>query len=212
MVNYTALNMARYPRREHFEYFSAMPVPTLGVTVKLDVSKLVRFCKAKKCSFYMAMTHISCLAANRIAEFRRRTKNGGIIEYERCGTSHIELLPDGTYCYCTLWHDQPWDEFFPYAAACREQVRRDPGIDEDEDSDALYFITTLPWFHYEQISMPVTDPVLDNPRLCWGKYEEDFAGRSVLPYSVFVNHALMDGVHLAAFFRNLQEEIDALAF
>lgn len=209
-MEYRVLDMSRYPRIEHFRYFMSMPDPTAAITAKVDVTELVRFCREKRCSFYMAATHVSCIAANRIPELRRRTRDGGIIEYAECGTSHIELLPDETYCYCTLWHDMPWDEFIPYAGQCRKKAVAAPGIEEDEDVDALYFVTTLPWIHYEQISMPVTDPVTDNPRFCWGKYEADHRGRLMMPYTLSANHALMDGVHFGRFFGNLQEEIDRL--
>lgn len=210
MIKYNVLNMEHYPRVDHFHYFSAMPNPSTGVTAKVDVTRLVRFCKEKGCSFYTAMIHIACLAANRVPEFRRRVKDGGIIEYETCGTSHIELMPNDTYCYCSLRHDMDWDEYLRYAGHCREKARSAPYITEDEDADAQYFITTLPWIHYEQILMPVTDPVTDNPRFCWGKYEEDFRGRLMMPFTVIVNYALMDGIHISTLFRNLQEEIDRL--
>lgn len=208
MVEYRTINMEEYPRREHFRYFSAMPVPTFGITARVDVTGLVRFCRERRCSFYMAMTHIACLAANGVPELRRRSRDGGIIEYAKCGTSHIELLPDETYCYCTLWHDMDWDEFIPYAEACRKRAVSAPVIEEDVDVDALYFITTVPWISYEQVSMPITSPVDDNPRFCWGRYEENHRGRLMLPFTLNANHALMDGVHAGAFYRRLQEELD----
>lgn len=56
--------------------------------------------------------------------------------------------------------------------------------------------------------MPITSPVDDNPRFCWGGYEEDHRGRLMLPFTLNANHALMDGVHAGAFYRRLQEELD----
>lgn len=209
MTDYKTIDMESYERKAHFEYFSSMPDPTVGLTVKVDVTKLVSFCKMKKCSFYMAMTHIACIAANKVPELRRRTKDGGIIEYTECGSSHIEPRSDGSYCYCTLWHNMNWDEFIPYAEKCRERAKQG-GIEEDEAVDALYFVTTVPWLHYEQVSMPVPCPINDNPSFCWGKWEADYTGRKMMPFSLFVNHALMDGIHIAEFYRILQEELDRL--
>ena len=84
------------------------------------------------------------------------------------------------------------------------------GIAEDEDVDALCFVTCLPWLHYEQVTMPVAAPVADNPGFCRGRYEADLRGRLMLPFTLHVNHALMDGAHMAAFFRNLQEELNGV--
>lgn len=53
VVEYRTINMEEYPRREHFRYFSAMPVPTFGITARVDVTGLVRLCRERRCSFYM---------------------------------------------------------------------------------------------------------------------------------------------------------------
>lgn len=208
MTDFTMIDMEHYPRLEHFRYFSSMPDPKLGITVKVDVSRLAEFCREKNFSFYLAMTHTACLAANRVPELRQRRRGGGIIEYSECGTSHIELLPDSSYCYCTLRHGMSWDEFIPYAKACREKAVASPGIAEEEDADSLFFVSSLPWLHYEQVSMPVSGNAADNPHLCWGRYEEDSRGRLMIPFTLYANHALADGIHFAAFFRILQEELD----
>lgn len=209
-MEYHTINMDEYPRKEHFQYFSELPDPTLGITVKVDVSRLVKFCKVRDCSFYLAMTHVACLAANRIPQLRQRTRGKDIIEYSECGTSHIELLDNETYCYCTLWHGMEWEQFITYSEARREEAKGSPSLDEDDNVDALYFITCLPWLSYDQLSMPSTGEASDNPHFCWGRFEEDFKGRLMMPFTLTVNHALMDGIHISRFFSVLQDEIDSL--
>ena len=41
------------------------------------------------------------------------------MEYDACGTSHVELREDGTYGYCTLYHDRPFREYIACAEAGR---------------------------------------------------------------------------------------------
>ena len=48
-----------------------------------------------------------------------------------------------------------------------------------------------------------------NPRFSWGKFTEE-NGRVTLPVSLFVNHALADGLHIARFFQGLETELAAL--
>ena len=50
--------------------------------------------------------------------------DGGIVEYERCESSHIELLENGAYCYCALAHDpeQSLADYLAYAEAARIAV------------------------------------------------------------------------------------------
>ena len=111
----TVIDMAQYARRRHFDYFRSLPYPYVGVTENVDVSGLVRFCHEKGCSFYLAFLHAAARAADGVPQLRQRIRDGGIVEYDACPTSHTELLPDGTYCYCTLRHDHPLDRYLPYA-------------------------------------------------------------------------------------------------
>ncbi len=50
-MNFTEIDLQNYPRRQHFEYFSSLQYPYVGVTNQVDVTALVRFCKERKCSF-----------------------------------------------------------------------------------------------------------------------------------------------------------------
>ena len=74
----------------------------------------------------------------------------------------------------------------------------------------MYFISTLPWLHYSALIQPVAGGDESNPRITWGKYEDDGAGRTTMPLSVLAHHALVDGIHIAQFYKNLNDEITKL--
>jgi chloramphenicol O-acetyltransferase type A len=44
------------------------------------------------------------------------------------------------------------------------------------------------------------------PRIAWGRFEER-EGKLVMPLNVQAHHALIDGVHLAKFFRKVEDLI-----
>lgn len=198
------VDMASSPRRAHFDYFRSLQNPMVGVTVDVDVTDLVEACRAGGVSFYLAFIHIAALAADGVPELRRRIRDGRVVEYDACGTSHIEPLPDGSYAYCTLYHDMEWVDYFHRA----EQVRRDcvehPSIDEADDAEGLYFITTLPWLHYTQLVQPTAGGDESNPRISWGRYDRDARGRLQMPVTLLCHHALVDGAHIAGFYQGLE--------
>ena len=206
MMNDRQIDMEAYPRRAHFEHFLAMPNPFVGVTVDVDATSLKAYCAEKGVSFTLAFTHAAALAANAVPQLRQRVRDGRIVEYEACGTSHIELLEDGAYCYCTLWHDRPWETYFPYAEEARRACRERATIEEDGDVDALYFVTCLPWLRFRDFTQP-TDPAVSNPHISWGRLEKDWRGRWTLPVNLLAHHALVDGAHIAAFFRELEGQL-----
>lgn len=209
-MTYRELDMETYPRKAHFDYFRTMTNPYVGVTCEVDVTELVRFCKRVGCSFYTAMIHTVALAADAIPAFCQRIRGDGIVEFAACPTSHTELLEDGTYCYCTLHHDLPWREYLAYAERTRKVCRESGTIDESEEVESEYFISCLPWLHYSSLVQPTTANGDSNPRITWGKYEENYKGRLMLPVTVLVHHALMDGAQLGQFYANLSQELSRL--
>ena len=203
--------MTTYPRKAHYDHFRHAPNPHVGVTVDVDVTELVERCKENGWSFYLAFIRVAALAANAVPELRRRIRGDGIAEYDACGTSHIELLDDGTYCYCTLRHDpaQSWAEYMACAAAEREQARAGASIEEDEDVESLLFITSIPWLHYSAFVQPTAGPDDSNPRISWGKYVPDHRGRLMMPVTILCHHSLVDGIQIAEFYRELEHIIQA---
>ena len=179
----------------------------LGVTVDVDVTALQAFCKAEGCSFYLAFMRCVARAANGVPQLRQRIRDGGIVEYDVCGTSHVELRADGTYGYCTLHHDRPFREYLEYAEAERLRCREAASIEEDDDVEGLYFITSLPWLRYTQLIQPTAGGDESNPRISWGKYAADCRGRLMMPVTLLAHHALVDGLQVAQFYRNLDGEI-----
>ena len=153
--------------------------------------------------------HAVALAADQTPQFRQRIHEGGIMQYEHCPTSHIELLEDETYCYCTLHHHLPLEEYLSNAENVRAAARRNASIDEDDAVESMYFISSLPWLHYTAFVQPTGDD--SNPRFSWGKYEEDHRGRLMMPVTVLAHHALVDGIHIARFYQHLEEQLAHIA-
>lgn len=194
------IDLDTYPRREHFHHFCSMAYPYVGVTVDVDVTDLLTLCRERGCSFYLMVLHAVALAADEVPEFRRRIDNGGIVEYDECPTSHTELKPDGTYAYCTLRHHMPLAAYLAQAESARTAAREGGSIEEEDEVQSMYFISTLPWLHYTQLIQPVACGEESNPRFTWGKYQPDDKGRVMMPLSVLVHHALADGIHIAQFY------------
>ena len=204
------IDMVTYPRRDHFEHFYGMAYPYVGVTVEVDVTDLLTLCREKGYSFYLMVLHAVALAADEVDEFRRRIDDGGIVEYDECPTSHTELKPDGTYAYCTLHHHMPLAEYLQRAEAARAAARKSGSIEEENEVQSMYFISTLPWLHYTQLIQPVACGDESNPRFTWGKYQQNAEGRMMMPLSVLVHHALADGVHITKFYDEFEKQMKHL--
>ena len=206
-MKYREIDMNQFPRRKHIEYFCSLSYPYVGITSNVDVTELVLFCKKHHYSFYLTFLHLAALAADDVREFRQRIRNKGIVEYDVCPTSHTELLEDGTYCYCTLHHHMPLDQYMEQAERARNLCREKGSLEEDEHVESMYFMSTFPWRNYTALIQPVAGGEESNPRITWGKFEKDHNGRDQMPVSVLAHHGLVDGIHIAMFYRNLEKYI-----
>ena len=208
---YKEIPLDTYSRREHFLYFCSLPYPYMGVTVPVDVTKVVSFCKKNGHPFYLTMLHLAAKAANTVPEFRCRILDGRIIEYDFCPTSHTELKDDGTYAYCTVYHDHPsFDSYMNSALIARQNSREQGTITEDADVNSMFFVSTLPWLHYTTLIQPIGGDQHSNPRLSWGKFVQDANGNFIMPFSVLVHHGLVDGMHLSLFYTALEKSISSI--
>ncbi|MDO5111088.1 MAG: CatA-like O-acetyltransferase [Clostridia bacterium] len=198
------IDMGAYARREHFRYFCGMGYPYVGLTHTVDVTAFVKRTKEAGFPFFLTFLWCAAKAANQVPELRQRIEEGEIVEFSACPTSNTVAKPDGTYCYCALYCDKPLAQFIPYAVERQKQSREQGGIHEEgTDSLPMFFISSMPWLSYTALVQPVPSPADSNPRITWGKYERQ-GERLLMPVSILCHHGLVDGLHIARFYENLE--------
>lgn len=208
-MSYKEIDMAAYKRRAHFDYFRSLAYPYAGVTVEVDISRLVPTLKAHGLPFFLPVLYCAVRAANSVPEFRQRIHGDSIVEYDYCEGSYTVALPDETYCYCTPKTDLPFGKFLDYTRETQRRAVEEPSIEEQDEADSLLFISCIPWVSQTAVVQPVPSPADSNPRITWGKYFER-CGNVYLPVSVLCHHALVDGLHIGRFYAALDREISKL--
>ena len=207
---YRFVDMSGDPRQAQFDYFRTMASPYVSVTVPCDITPLRAAVKARGLPFFLTLLHTAIGAANDVPELRRRIKGDRVAEYDRCLSSHTVALENGAYCYCTLDCAMPLDEFLPYAQEQVARAVRAPEMDDGENPDELYFVSSLPWLSFTALSLPVPNPADSNVRITFGKfYEQD--GKILLPLNLTAHHALADGIHLARFYEAFDRRVKEFA-
>lgn len=201
----TVIDMTSDPRRAQFALFRGYRVPYVGVSAEVDVTRL----RARQLPFFLTLLHCAIGAANAVPELRRRIVGEQVVEYDACLSSHTVALPDGAYTYCTLDCAQPLERFLPYAAAEVERAKAQRALDDGEDPASLFFVSSLPWLCFTDLTLPVPEPPDSNVRITFGRFfPRD--GRVLLPVNLTAHHALADGIHLARFFEELSRRLDDL--
>ena len=201
-----SIDMDAYVRKGHFDYFRQLSYPYVGLTVNVDITDVLVKIKESSLPFFLTFLYCATNAANAVPELRQRIYNDGIIEFGSCASSYTVALEDKTYCYCSVDCGQPFEAYLPYAQKKLEEAKRNPVLGSDEDELSLFFITTVPWLSYSALVQPVPQPADSNPRISWGKFFEQ-GGRTLIPVSILCHHALVDGLHIAHFYKNLERQL-----
>ena len=217
------IDMETYPRREHFEHFRHMEHPFATMTVQVEVTDWLRRLKEAGAPFFLCFQYAVARAANRVPEFRQRIRDGGIVEYAFCNPSYTVALPDGTYRYCMVNADQPLPDYLREARVKQEAALHAEHLQEEGDAQSLLFTSCVPWQTFSGCTMPYPDAQFSIPNVVWGRTRTEKrlaleegriieTGTAWIPVVVFVNHALVDGLHIAAFYANLDEELSRMEF
>lgn len=209
-VKFKKIDMETYNRKAGFEYFKKLAFPYLGVTVNADITELEKMRKEKKLPFFLTILYTASQAANKVPELRRRIdENGDIIEYENCKTSHTVALEDRTYVYCELSSDIPYEEYIKIGRERQEEAKLKNGLEDEEESRSLFFVSSLPWISYTSLTQPVPVPADSNPRITFGKRFE-MNGRIYIPLSILAHHGLANGIHIADFYKKFEETAEEI--
>jgi chloramphenicol O-acetyltransferase type A len=215
MSNY--LDLTRWARREVFEFFRSFDKPYFNVCTQLDVTELLRQLRGRKdVSISLAYHYFALRIANEVEPFRYRLKEGKVLVHEVIHGGTTLLLPNETFTLCYFDYYPSFADFLPKAMNAVREVIEGNGAFEPLNDDARIHCTVLPWFSFTSFSHARNWQREDSiPKLAFGKFqktmipigpERQAEERILMPFSVEVHHALMDGLHVGQYLTRLQEE------
>ena len=211
LINERKIDQTNWPRKELFTFFSADQESQLyEITNQIDVTNLYQFVKREDISFYYALIQLSTTALNRIENFRYRIRRADVYCLAQLTPSFTTLQP-GSELFQITTVDYVTDVIqFAQQAKLISNHQTTMMAFGDYQPDQLVQFSCLPWLHYSSFNMERSPDLADSvPKITWGKYES-VAQRLRLPYTIQVNHRLVDGYHLGLFFTELQTLIDQL--
>jgi chloramphenicol O-acetyltransferase type A len=202
------IDLETWSRREQFEFFQSFGIPHLAITAPVDITPLRTALKRAGIPFTVGWVHTVARAANAVPALRQRLDGKGVVEYDTVHPAITVLTEEELFAFCTLPYAETLEEFAPEAVRRIEATKTSTSMYAEPDREDFLFMTALPWVAFTGFLHPMTlDPTDSVPRFAWGRYEEK-DGRVVIPLNVQAHHALVDGVHLGAFYEAVAREID----
>ncbi|MGE5397593.1 MAG: CatA-like O-acetyltransferase [Chitinophagales bacterium] len=204
--SYITIDLETWKRKEYCQIYMNAVQPQYCVSFELDVTHFKKYIKEQNFSFSMAFIFAVTKCANEIEEFRYRFLNGEVVLYESIDTS-FTYLDEGTELFKVVKApmQDTMEKFIQIAVeTAKNQIEHFTGPVEND----VYQFSALPWITFTHISH--TDfgkPDKAQPIFDWGKYykKED---KYMMPFSVQVHHAFVDGIHIGKLAEKLQRYLD----
>jgi chloramphenicol O-acetyltransferase type A len=206
------MDMATWPRYEHFKLFNTFNHPHFNMCVNVDLTAFYPAVKQHDRSFTVALVYVLSRTANTIPEFRYRIRGDQVIEHEIVNPSFTLLIDDDLFTFCNVDYRDDFAEFAAIAANRIAFMKAQPTLKAEPGRDDLLFMTAIPWVSFTSFMHPMQFHPTDSvPRFAWGKRFEE--GEFLkMPLSVQGHHALMDGIHMARFYAEVQDYLDHPGF
>lgn len=201
------LDIENWPRREQYLFFKEYENPFFNICTMLNIKNLLTYCKENNIPLSHAYFYLSQKVVNEVPEMRYRIQGEQVIIHDKIDAGWVMMKDNGSIRFCYLPYTTDFANFRAQIAEITRNIENIP-FDSNEQRDNLIYYSVLPWIHFTGLShahrMPRNDSV---PRIVFGKYKPQ--GTEInMPVAVEVNHALMDGFHVAQYLEKLQNAFD----
>ncbi len=210
-MNY--IDLEKWNRKGHYEFFHRMDYPQFNICMDIDVSNFIKFTKQNGLSFYYSMVFASTTVINQIENFKYRIHDDKVVIHDKINPSFTYMDKNGQDDLFKLITVELNDDIYKFDKIAKETSENQNdyfGLDKLIGRDDLIYITCIPWISFTHISHTISLNKNDSvPRISWGKYYKR-GGKTLLPFSVQANHALIDGFHIGKYVDKLQTFMDEI--
>ena len=204
------LEIDSWPRRHHFEFFKDYEQPFFNLCSRVDVTHLYEATRRdESLSFFLSMMYLTLKAANEIEAFHYRLEGDQIVVHEVVHGGSTILRQDETFGFAYFEYCPALTEFLDKNASRVEAARNASGpLEHDPDRRHMIYYSVIPWVEFTSFSHARKCPAGESiPRIVFGKHHPKEEHR-VMPISVEVHHALVDGLDVGRYLELLQKSLD----
>ena len=200
------LDIATWPRRQVFEFFRGFDKPYFNICTRVDVTRLVEGLRGRGLSVSMAYHYVALRAANEIEPFRYRLRAGKVFVHDVIHGGTTVLLPSEAFTLAYFDYVEDFEKFVIDGARAIAEAHAGDGAfrPRNEDDGRIHF-TVVPWFSFTSFSHARNWGTEDSiPKIAFGKFLSENQ-RVLLPISIEVHHALLDGFTVGRYLTRLEE-------
>ena len=96
------IDVNSWKRKEHFNFFSKMASPYLGIVTEVDCTDCYAYAKERGHSFFATYLHKSMIAVNAVEELKYRLVDDKIVVFDTIHAGSTIGREDGTFGFAFI--------------------------------------------------------------------------------------------------------------
>lgn len=174
----------------------------------IDITELLSRIKSLKIRFYPTFMYVIMRVVNQNKEFRM-----SFDEHNTLGTwSYVvpsyTIFHDDSKTFSDIWSEYSpvFKDFYDHVVDDMNRYKDVKKIKAKENTPPNFCpISVVPWLSFESMSQDTySDSLLLFPIIRFGKYYSH-ENKVLLPFSIFVNHAIADGYHTSKLINEIED-------
>ena len=204
-----------WERRDNYGFFLSFVNSWYSVTTEIDCTEA----SAAERSFFLYYLYAVVRSANEVDELRYRTDKGGrVVFHDRVDIISPIAVPGKTFYTVRIPYHEDFERFYAEAYALITNIPEDGDpygaekiLAKQGDYDVVH-LSAVPKMYFTSITYTLAEAGngCSYPLMTAGKAVSR-EGRLVFPLSIYVNHAFVDGSHLASFFGKVEEHLKEIS-
>jgi|SRR5215813_2523728 len=204
------LDLSKWARRETFEFFRGFDKPYFNVCTTVDITPLLDALRRHPdISVSLAYHYFALRAANEVEPFRYRLRKDRVLVHPIIHGATTVMLPTEAFTFAYFDYLEDFSDCVAGAQLAVDCVKTEGGFKNRDNEDDMIHCTVLPWISFTSFSHARNWAREDSvPKISFGKFVRQNE-QTLLPISVEVHHALMDGLHVGRYLTRLEELLAA---
>ena len=204
------IDIDKWERNKTYLWFKNFSNSAYGMSVRMDVTKLLEHTRKNQESFFIDLLYIVVKSLDSIKEMRMRLVDGEPVIYNDITPAFTVMTKTGTFENVRHPKGKNFKEFYQISSEHIENAKNQTSIKKEnynpEGCYNEYYITCIPWVDFSEFTNPIPDDKSSAsiPRVCWGKYEKKDEEYE-LTMNITVDHIFVDSYPLAMAFNKIQE-------
>lgn len=201
------IDLATWPRRDYFYYFTKMMPTAYSITVDIDVTATTTFLKHQHLKFFPTYLYLATKLLADQPEFLVGTQDGQLVQYDQLNPS-FSLFHEDDHTISNLWlpFNASYKAFYTqYGEATQRYQNQHGAMVQSAPAPAnSYMIGTIPWVSFNNYTPIPMQPLTSYaPIIQSGKFKV-VNGRQLMPLSFTIHHAVADGYHVSRYLNRLE--------